>query len=261
MCLAASLRGNSILITRPRHQSEHLRWLIEKAGGEAVVIPTMEIVDPTSFDQLSLIGQRLAEFDIAIFISANAVRKGLEWLRGCNTPWPDTLQVAAVGQATAKALEASEIAVSISPAGKFDSEHLLMHPAMENVADKKIIIFRGQGGREHLASILKERGASVEYAEVYVRRKPDINLSEQLDTAQRNKICVIVTTSNEGLTNLIAMTDLDWRGWLFATNLIVLSERGARKAQELGFQNVTISPQASDDAIMGTIKRIIEHCS
>ena len=225
------------------------------------MVPAIEIADPTSFDQLNLIVQRLAEFDIAIFISANAVRKGLEWLRGCHASWPDTLQVAAVGHATAKALGTSGIDVSISPAGKFDSENLLMHPAMGNVAGKKVVIFRGQGGREHLASTLRKRGAYVEYAEVYVRRKPDTNLSDQLDTAQRDKIRVIVTTSNEGLTNLVAMTDLDWRGWLFATNLIVLSERGARKAQELGFQNVTITPQASDDAIMGTIKRIIEHCS
>ena len=258
MCCEKVLRGSGILITRPRHQSENLRWLIEKSGGKAVVIPTIEIADPSNFANLRDVTARLCEFDIAIFISANAVNKGLGWLRDQHIPWPDGLDVAAVGQATAKALETSGINVNIIPKGKFDSEGLLSHPDMGSMDGKRVIIFRGQSGREHLACTLKKRGAHVEYAEVYQRCKPDTNLAQALDTAQRNNIGVIVTTSNEGLENLVAITDPDLRGWLQNIPLIVLSGRGAEKAKTLGFRTIVISPQASDDAIMDTIKRIIE---
>ena len=86
-----------------------------------------------------------------------------------------------------------------------------------------------------------------------------MRLSEQLDSSQRALINVIVTTSNSGLDNLVAITDPDIRNWLFNTSLIVLSQRGAERAKALGFCNtIAIAPQASDDAIMATIKTIIE---
>ena len=141
MSCALDLCGQAILITRPRHQSENLRGSIEKAGGEAVVVPSIEIAEPSNPEKLREITARLNDFDIAIFISANAATMGLGWLRDHCISWPDHLAVAAVGRATTAALEKQGIRVNIIPAGKYDSEGLLAHPIMQNALGKNDYLF------------------------------------------------------------------------------------------------------------------------
>ncbi len=260
MRATADLTNIGVLITRPQHQSENLRCLVVQAGGSAEVVPTIEIVEHRDLNQLKDVAARLENFDIAIFISANAVTKGLGWLDRHKIQWPAGIRVGAVGLSTASTLGKFGLIVDLVPDGKYDSEGLLSLPAMQNISGKGVIIFRGRGGREHLANTLRKRGANVEYAEVYERLRPDIRLSDRLTRSQRARINVIVTTSNEGLENLVAITDADIRKWLFNVSLIVLSQRGAERAKALGFSNtIAIAPQASDEAIMATIRRISEH--
>ncbi len=260
MRATAKLANIGVLITRPQHQSENLRRLVVQAGGSAEVVPTIKIAEHRDLNRLKEVATRLENFDIAIFISANAVAKGLGWLNRHRISWPAGIRVGAVGLSTASALGKFGVIVDLVPDEKYDSEGLLSLPAMQDISGKRVIIFRGRGGREHLANTLRKRGADVEYAEVYERLRPNIRLSEQLTRSQRTQIDVIVTTSNEGLENLVAITDADIRKWLFDTSLIVLSQRGAERARALGFNNtIAVAPQASDDAIMATIKRISEH--
>ena len=256
MISAVNLHGTGVLITRPRHQSENLRRRIEQDGGIAEVVPAIEIVKYGDLQRLQKLSTQLNNYDIAIFISANAVAMGLKWLKELDIPWPTNVLVGAIGQSTADALNNNGIGVKLIPK-KYDSEGLLSLPEMEHITGKKVIIFRGRGGREHLANTLKERGALVEYAEVYERKKPALPLSRQLNIQQRKNIDVIVTTSNEGLENLVAIADTDLLEWLLSKALVVLSARGADKAKALGFRNtIAIAPQANDDAIIDTIKRI-----
>ena len=166
------LAGLGILVTRPAHQADRLCELIKQAGGRALRFPVIEILPPHDTAPLAALIDTLDDADIAIFISANAVEHGLALLRA-RRDLPAALKLAAIGRSTGAALRATlGRGPDICPAERFDSEALLALEAMQKVHGKRIVIFRGEGGREVLAETLRARGATVEYADVYRRARP-----------------------------------------------------------------------------------------
>jgi uroporphyrinogen-III synthase len=249
----STLAELGILVTRPVHQAEHLCALIEARGGRAIRFPVLEILEPRDTAPLNALVERLDEFDIAIFISPNAVDRAMNFILA-QRPLPAQLQLAAVGQGSARELERFGYHVDIAPPRKFNSEALLELDAMQDVAGKRIVIFRGEGGRELLADTLRERGAEVEYAEVYRRGLPRHDITQLLHDWARGGIDVIVVTSSEGLRNLFDMVGKLGQQWLRKSHLVVVSERTAQLAKELGFKHpCIIVDEASDEGIVEAI--------
>ncbi len=252
------LADTVVLVTRPAHQAQHLCALIEEEGGQAIAFPVLEIQDLQDNSAVMRLVERLDEFDIAIFISANAVVKTMDLVLP-HRDWPSHLQTAVVGTRTADALEEYGITVDICPEEKFNSEALLGLPQMCAIKNKKIVIFRGEGGRELLADTLRQRGADIEYAEVYRRSKPAdipghtaLNLADLLLTG---KINIIVVTSNEGLRNLWELAGATGQEVLTHMPLAAMSARIAATAQELGVKYpASVAPQANDEGLLAAIK-------
>jgi uroporphyrinogen-III synthase len=255
---SGSLNNMRVLVTRPAQQAQHLCELIEAHGGQAVLFPVLEIVEPSDPDALRAIINRLDDFDIAIFISANAVNQALSLILALR-PLPLHLRLATVGMRTAKELEQFGLHADICPSEKFNSEALLELPEMRDVNGKNIVIFRGEGGREFLADSLRQRGAAVEYAQVYRRAKPQLDQGWLMDTLARGKIDIITITSNEGLCNLFDMAGVEGQQCLRRIPLAVLSERSAALARELEFNHpAQISDTASDDALLKAIVNAVQ---
>ena len=162
------LSGLNIVVTRPRGQATQLTQRIEQIGGNVVLFPLLEIASTNDQQTLNALVARLDEFDLAIFISPNAVRFGMEAIQSAHG-LPENLKIATVGQGSAKALRNFGVQDVISPQSRSDSEALLALPELQNVTNWRIIIFRGNGGRELLGDTLKARGATVDYAECYQR--------------------------------------------------------------------------------------------
>jgi uroporphyrinogen-III synthase len=251
---AAVLAGVHVLVTRPAHQAGPLCALIAGAGGTASIIPVIEIAGPADRRTVDGILARLAGFDIAVFVSANAVDQALALLehRG---GWPGGPRIATVGRGSAAALARHGLHTDICPPARFDSEGLLAEPAMQQVAGLDIVILRGDGGRGLLADTLVARGARVVHAEVYQRRLPDEAAAQLARIATGAPIDVIVVTSNEGLQNLYQAAGEACRGWLTSRQLVVISERAAVLARQLGFaQPARVAAEASDAGLMETIR-------
>ena len=157
------LQGVGVLVTRPRTQATELVEAIEAQGGTAYCFPVIEI---SGFEELDLQNSvaHLGKPDLVVFISRNAVEHGIRFT--------DDAEIAVIGPATARAVEAAGRIVDIQPASGYDSEHLLAEPRMQNVEGQRVRIIRGNNGREKLAQELKARGAIVEYLSVYERRLP-----------------------------------------------------------------------------------------
>ena len=250
MPVVKALDEVTVLVTRPAHQAEKLCHLIEDQGGTALRFPVIEIAEPRDSDKLNTVIGQLNEYNIAIFISPNAVERAYRLVMD-HGGWPDKLKIAAVGKGSAKALEKKGMVVDFFPDQQFNSEALLAMEDMQSVSGKRIVIFRGEGGRELLADTLRSRGARVDYAECYRRVKPDTDASELKKHLSSHAIDVITVTSDEGLQNLYDMVDSSVRPTLLHLPLVVVSERTKKLSQALGFQvPAMVAKNASDDMLV-----------
>jgi len=251
------LENISVLVTRPLHQSNDLCQMVRQLGGETVVIPAVIINGSSDKSSIQLQIERLDDYDMAIFISANAVEWANRAVRAQRN-WPQSLCLAVIGRSSAQALLDAGLSADICPPHLFSSEGLLAHESMQQLKDKKILIFRGEGGREKLAKILRQRGAQVEYAEVYSRQCPAESLSDALQNISAEKIDVITVASNESLRNLYDMAGEALRSWLLDKPLVVISKRTADLAKQLGFnREVIVASEASNE---GMIAAIVDQC-
>lgn len=247
------LEGLGILVTRPAQLNTKLAELIRAAGGEAILFPTLEIAEVADSAPLYAIIDRLEQFDLAVFISPNASDKGMALVRS-RRALPPALKIAAVGQGSANALMRQGVAnVLVAPAGN-DSEALLALPELQQVAAWRVVIFRGEGGRETLKEELTRRGAEVSYAECYRRRKPESDPTPLLALGESGKIAAITVTSAESARNLRDMLGEDGWSWLKRTPLFALHPRIAATAGELGWEKVFVTEPGDE----GLVESLIE---
>lgn len=253
--IGGSLSGKGIVVTRPREQAGSLASMIEAQGGTAVVFPTIEIEDLADLRPvLALIG-RLQEFDLAVFISPNAVRKAMNLVRARrgDASWPRDLKVAAVGRGSRRELERFGFRNVIAPEAHADSEALLELPELTEVAGKRIVIFRGEGGRELLGDTLVARGAGVEYAECYRRARPAADAGLLLAAWARGEVHAVTVSSSEGLANFYEMLGGLGRQWLRTTPLFVPHPRIADDAKHRGLGEVIVTGPGDAEMLEGLV--------
>ena len=230
------LEGKRVVITRPKGQADHLAQLVREAGGEPLCIPAIEILplaDPAPFHAVAA---RIGTFDLAIFVSRNAVRSALDLLGG--KPWPAGLKVATVGQSSQEALEQRGFTNVIAPSAQSDSEALLALPELAGVGGKRIVIFRGDGGRALLGETLAQRGAVVEYAACYRRARP---AGGNLEALWARGVDAVTVSSAEGLSNFIDMLGAGALRKLARSALFVPHERVAREAAQRGLGRAIVA--------------------
>lgn len=246
---ARGLAGRRVVVTRPAGQAAQLAALIRAAGGEPVLFPALAILDLADARPLATIIDRLDIFDLAVFISANAVDKGLALVRSRRT-WPLGLRVATVGRGSEAALRRHGFEAVIVPAQGFDSEALLDLPELKQLEGKRVVIFRGEGGRELLAATLAARSATVEYIECYRRGRPEADIAPLMAQWEQRQIDAVSVTSSEALTNLGEMLGETGRRYLQVTPLFVPHERIAAAARGLGAETVVLTTGPGDAGLV-----------
>ncbi len=158
--------------------------------------------------------------------------------------------LAAVGPATKTALEKYGCTVAIVPETGFTSEDLLNDPALHDIAQQKILIIRGDGGREHLRQSLEERGALVDYAEMYRRQLPSERNSINLTQLPKHDTAILLYSA-ESAQNLWSLCTLEEQQWLSNIAFIVGSKRIAEATTRVGFANNSIiAENPSDEAML-----------
>lgn len=249
-----------MLVTRPAHQAEPLCALIERAGGRAIRFPALAIEPtPNPLAAQALIA-RLATYNLALFVSPNAVQYGLDLIAAAGG-LPAGLKLAVVGEGSARALQARlGRGPDLQPVERYESEGLLALLELQSMDGKRVIIFRGNGGRGLFGQTLRERGAEVDYAEVYQRSLPQADANALAARLARREIGIVTVTSSEVLRNLLQLAGAANAAQLKALPLVTLSERTAALAAELGFvAPVLLASPASDAGIMAALYRWIEN--
>jgi uroporphyrinogen-III synthase len=160
--------SDPVVVTRPAGQAGGMLRLLARHGYRAVHCPALEIqpITPDARSRHCLMD--LAHYHAVFFVSTNAVQWGMDALRDYWPQWPVGVHWLAVGEATAEAL-AREGVTPQRPERDFNSEAVLALDCLRDLTEKRVLIMRGESGRELLAETLRDRGASVDYIALYRR--------------------------------------------------------------------------------------------
>lgn len=243
-----------VLITRPEVKAQQLALLLNEQGIENT---SQALFDYQAYASTNEISTTLKSADILIFVSVAAV----EFVHASHPLHNNKSQLfLAVGNATKQALLAIGITQIISPPPQQEhSEGLLKLAELADVSDKKVVIFRGNGGREHIANCLTQRGAKVSYIESYQRvwRTLPKNIAEQWQAQQIN--CIVVT-SNDILLALIeylaSTTDNTDNYWKTQCLWVVVSQRIEDNAKTLGLTRVINTQSANSQILCDTLQAL-----
>lgn len=233
-----SLKNLRILNTRPLGQEKAWSQAIKNAGGIALEFPLLTI-EPLPLEWTKSLPD-LNCIEKAIFISVNAVNACLSGLKEKAIAWPASIQVIAIGKATAEALALQGIKADFIP-GIEDSEHLLSLPCLQAVAGKNILLIKGEGGRPLIEESLRARQAKLRVIPVYRRSLPHYE-QDFLDLIWKNDaVDIILLTSEAAIDNLFALFNSDTaRAWLCTKPGLFISERIAEKARMMGMKTGSI---------------------
>jgi uroporphyrinogen-III synthase len=214
-----------------------------------VIFPAIVILPPQDRKAVQNAHAQLATYDVVIFVSPNAVEYGIPDPRR----WPSRLAAFAPGPGTAEALAAAGIADVRIPATTFDSDGLLALPELGDVRGKRVLILRGEGGREQLADSLRARGAQVDAVACYRRAQPRSGAEGLAEAFRAGAIDVVTITSSEALDNLWSVADDSIRASWSACPTFAPHPRIVARARELGLSAVAT---AAGDA--GLIAGLLE---
>ena len=256
--MACHLQGQVILNTRPVHQQAELTRMLQGDGARMLSFPVIDIEPVAIGPAQQQLAQSIAGYDILLFVSRNAVEGAFRFIDSARLQ--SATRFGVIGSATRSALAVAlgdgrfSLEDCLLAGEPYSSETLLQSPALLQVEGKRILILRGQQGRNLLGDELIRRGALVEYAEVYRRAIP----AQGSDVFDRLVAPVfptlVVLTSNEGMHNLVKLVSESAAQALSRVPWLLISERMRESALKLGHNaTVLIAQNASDTGIRQTI--------
>ncbi|WP_446437722.1 uroporphyrinogen-III synthase [Pseudomonas sp. 910_23] len=236
-----------VLLTRPAEESTALAALLSQAGIYSSCLPLLETQALAVTAEQQAVFDALQRYCAVIVVSKPAARLALQRLGNAVPPMPWF----SVGAATAQILAGHGLDVHY-PATGDDSEALLQLPALrEAIAQPgaKVLILRGEGGRELLAERLREQGASVDYLELYRRFLPVYETGALMQRIRLERLNGLVVSSGQGFLHLQALAGTDWPQ-VAQLPLFVPSPRVYEMARAAGAKKVVDCRGASAAALL-----------
>lgn len=252
------LADMGILVTRPRDLAAGLMQGIAQLGGIPVAFPAVDIAPPADAVTLRARIDALPDYRLAIFISPTAVAQALPAILQRHGAWPAATRIAAVGLGTARTLERLGVGPVLCAADGADSEHLLALPELADVAGARVLILRGEGGRDLLAQTLSQRGARVDHAECYRRLPPGADPVPLLARWRAGGIQAVTVTSAELLDNLFLALGHEGAALLRATPLFAPHPRIAEAARVRGVATA-IATEPGDAGLLAGLAEWFTH--
>lgn len=252
--------SDTVVITRPLAQCDALARAVEALGRKPVLLPLLEI---SALDDTSALEAELAHLDafaMVAFVSPNAIDSAFAHVK----QWPPGVTIAVVGEGSRAALakhgvtDANATILSPRDPSRSDSENLLQSIDLTALAGKRVLIVRGQSGRELMADGLRAAGAEVSTVAAYRRSVPPLSASMAATlTALLASSNDWIITSSEALRGLMALVrELDSDGAVAKMqqqHLIVPHARIAETANTLGLTRLTLTG-SGDERLLAALQ-------
>ena len=246
-----------LVVTRPVQQAGEFVQRAQAMGFDVEQFPLLEIQSLPDQAPLTDVVKRLNEFDMVAFISPNAIDAFFAHI----DRWPQQLAIAVMGEGSKQALrrhglmDQNAIIISPSNALKTDSETLLEELDFTKLKGRKVLIVRGDSGRELLADRLREKGVQIEIIAAYKRAAPlfDAIKQRQLSVLSEQSAYWVITSS-EALRNLLLWCNTVSGDLGVAKmqhqHLIIPHIRIAETAKNLGFQSITLTASGDEHLLV-----------
>lgn len=242
--------NSAFLIARPVGKADKMLAELAKIGINYLYQPLIEICQLTINDADKQLIQRA---DALIFVSISAVSCLQSQLDG-NLINADLY---AVGDSTAEAIS-QWLGRSVCVPQDQRSEGLIGLAEFKQLAGKRVVVLRAEGGRELIKQQLLAIKADVHYVLNYQRQALALEGSALYQQWQQAGIRCIVVTSNEILQQVFKLMPVSAHVWLQSLDWILVSPRMQQKALQLGIatNNITLAENANDPALLQTIGQI-----
>lgn len=244
----------TLVVTRPRPQCAAWLERLAALGVEAVALPLIEILPARDPAPVDAAWAGLADVDLAVFVSPNAVE---QFFARADRPWPAATLAACVGPGSARALvahgvPAAQVVQPAADAASLDSEHLWQRLApRRDWAGARVLLLRGDGGREWLAGRLAEAGAEVTAVTAYHRAGPRFDAAEQ---ARLQDVLAAPARHVWLFSSAEAVGHLQGRA-LAGQRAIATHPRIAEAARAAGFQPVVLA-RPDPEAVTRALKTL-----
>lgn len=245
-----------LLLTRPVEECVALAATLAEHGVFSSSLPLLDI-EPLaeSIEQRSLI-QHLDRYCAVIVVSKPAARLGLALLKRHWPQPPAHIAWFTVGAATGQILADHGLAVNYPDQGD-DSEALLALPqlqaALHATVAPRVLILRGEGGREALAECLRGQGVAVDYLPLYRRSLPRYAVAALPERVYAERLNGLVVSSGQGFQHLLTLAGAEWPT-LARLPLFVPSPRVAEMATAAGARAVVDCRGANAAALLAALR-------
>ena len=197
------LFGQTVLVTRSRHQASKLSKLLETYGAEVIEQPTISINPPDTWEPLDKAIEEIGTYDWIIFTSVNGVDAFFKrlWEKGKDTRSLGNTKVCVIGPATKEEIESFGIKVDLEPK-EFVAESVIeAFKSDVELKDKKILLPRAEEARPVLPEELEKEGAVVNEVAVYKTVMEKEFSGEVLERIKNKEVDWITFTSSSTVKN------------------------------------------------------------
>ncbi|WP_312109759.1 uroporphyrinogen-III synthase [Pantoea septica] len=245
----------TILVTRPEPAASALVTRLRGLGRQAWSLPLIEFAPGSYLDRLPQQLAALRGGDLVFLLSQQVIHYAQPALIRHQAAWPADVDYYAIGRSTALAFHTASGRHVDYPRAQETSEALINLAALQRVSGKKALILRGNPGRELLAETLTARGAEVSFSQCYQRCQRHYDGPVEGRRWRNRGITTLVVSSGEMLQQLFSLFPaIDREEWLLRCRLVVVSERLATLAGELGWQDIQVADGADNDALLRALR-------
>ena len=244
------------MITRPLAQAGAFATRVTAIGRMPVIFPLLEITPVADSAELQRMLSVLERYALVVFVSPNAIDAAFQFIPS----WPGSVAIGIVGEGSRLTLQRHGVDESHATihaprnSERMDSEELFKSLDLDALRGKRVLIVRGQAGRDFLTDMLRVEGVEVEHVTAYQRLLPQVDAEKAAHLRSLIEAgSEWVVTSSEALRNLRQITadalGRDCVVKLQRNQIIVSHQRIAETAHSLGFSHVTMTGSGDERLI------------
>lgn len=253
-----SLKGRKVLITRPKEQAVELARLLEGEGAQVIELPTIKIVPPESWEEVDRAIERLSKYNWLIFTSVNGVKFFFQRLYQKDISLPSSLELAAIGPATAEALRERGQRVDFVPEEYVAESVVKGFVECFEIAGERALLPRAEQARNVLPNGLREAGMEVDVVTVYRSVLSNKAPARVLKLLSAGEIDLVTFTSSSTVKGFVNVTRKQIDLGKPPFEVACIGPITAETAQELG---LPIHIVAAKYNVLGLVEAIRTHFS